>query len=156
MWKGNYVIAIFLLLLPGFAYSARLEDQLMHKLDISFEVEENNTIRHILDFTFSKAVNESLNYTLRGNISDIRVYDVVGNFTFSVNKAGDTSVIDIPINGSLSTIEISYRTDNSIYNRQDVYFFFEKLSFSSPVQKIVASAKLPLGYSLYSDEYLPQ
>jgi hypothetical protein len=116
------LLLVFILILP-FNSAVKLEDQLIHRLDVTYILRSDGSVTKNLEFTFSRAINESMSLTTRGNISQVRISD--GQNSLENMLSDDGRVLLISNNGSMLRLNISYITGDRMFQKDQVHFFFQ-------------------------------
>ncbi len=127
----------------------------VYSINAYYKIYSNNSVLESLKFVFSPALNESTIYTLDKNITDLYVVADQGLANYSLIDNGNTYTLNITVNDSISFLNISYISNEDVFNKDNVNLFLIDFLFDKIIQKMIVTVDLPQGYLIYQEQYTP-
>lgn len=150
----NYILLAIFALLP--VSGAQQGDYTVKRVDIIFDINQDNSVRQYTTFYFSGTLPDaSLNYTVSERVGNIIVSGDGNNLGYNLLAEGDQYNIQILIPRPISALEIDYTADNMVFLSDAIKNFFTEFSFPEPVAGLNVQVKLPEGYGVYQNSYIP-
>ncbi len=147
-------IAFFtLLLLVSMTYAQPEYD--IEKVEITFDISPDNSVRQTTKFYFDRLPAGSLNYTLSDIVRNVDISDASGQLEHAIVSAGDGYNMQIFLRNPTGVLAISYTSDSTVFVSNSVKHLFTEISLGKPVANMSVDVKLPIGYGVYQNSYIP-
>lgn len=143
--RAVLLVVVVFALLP-FAHAENIKN-----VDITLDIKTDSLVSEANKYFFSTPLTgNTINYTVDGTVSNIRVFDDSQQLEYTLNN----NTIQIFLRGSANTITISYDAADVIFRSDSVNHFFTEYTFDQDVNLSV-QLKLPAGYVIYQNSYRP-
>jgi uncharacterized membrane protein len=148
------VICIFILI--AFVSQASAQEALpVFRMNAYYKLDSNNSAVESIQFMFSPGLNESINYTIGKNISEIYVAADQGLENYSLVDNGDSFSLHLIVNGTISQLNMTYKSGEDIFSKDNINLFLTDYLFETQIQRLSVKVDLPPGYQIYQEEYTP-
>ncbi|MBI4177131.1 MAG: hypothetical protein HY516_02090 [Candidatus Aenigmarchaeota archaeon] len=128
----------------------------VQKVDISFDVGSDNSVKQTTRFYFSSPVTDgSINYTLNEPVKNIVVYGGNKQLDSKLDGEGDNYNLQIFLDGPVETLLITYSASGIVFHSGSVNHLFTQFSFEKEIPIVNSQLKLPTGYEVYQNSYNP-
>ena len=151
--KACVVIILALAIGP---LSAHAQSYSISKLDVTFELQQDGSVRQTNRFFFNSSVSgTSLQYRLADAARDIEAFDDVQKLDARLVNVTGGYLINISLKQPTDTLVLNYTTDNAVFQSNSVSYFFTEMSFESEISDLAVRIKLPEGFVIYKNSFRP-
>lgn len=150
------ILSSILVFISLFFYSANaLQD--IETLNIYFELQDDAIVKETLNYTFTKAMEEEMFYTIDQEITNVKVYGNGEELFFTQTSNSNGTIIGIKPLVPLENISLEFMLLDSIYEKNsNTKHFFTYISLDQQPQKISAEFKVPKDISIPQQTLLPE
>jgi len=126
------------------------------KYKINFEIQESGSVFEIIEMDFiSEFEDNSLNYFVAGDISDVKIRNDLREIPFEIRKEARGNIIEFIIPKGTKKLFIQFNANDLVFKKDDINQFFINLK---PPKSETLDIKvfLPKGYAIYRSMIFPE
>ncbi len=157
--KKNTIAAFLSLIFFLLASTAKAEDlneSNVKSLEIFYDVQTDNSIRQTTKIVFKSEIALPINLTLTTKISGVEILDnSLQKIEYSLYPTRTGEIITVIPKKPTSMILIRYSIEGSLFKSKDASHFFSEIDYSK-LGRIKTELRLPSGYGLYRNSFLPK